>query len=304
MGEINIEEKASLELRGKDKDFVYDYFKTISKFNVYTPEEEKEAFIRLKNGDETAKEEIINHNLKLVVSVAKKYIGTTKSLTFEDLIMEGNIGLIAAVDKFDYELGNKFSTYAIHWIRQSIGRAIMNNDSEIRIPVHMQEKKLAFKRAITLKESSLQKELNYSEMKELLNTLFDNEDTRISMENAWRLKDLVSLNSFVSSDDSDGESEIGDFIEDKANITDMTAISGFRSQDIKNVLEQKLNEREQYIITRRFGLDGLPVSTLEMLGSSLDLTRERVRQIEAKALKKLKHPNVKKMLADYCDYAS
>ena len=259
---------------------IQTYLKQIGDYELLTPEEEKNLFNRLKNGDESVKEELINRNLKLVVAIAKKYKGT--SLNFMDLVQEGSFGLISAVDKFDVDLGFKFSTYATYWIKQAISKAIINKNRVIRLPAHINNKLSKIRQA----QKSLALELNC-------------EPTELQIANKLNMteqevKDLLEMNlSALSLDmpiDDDTEETMGDFVEDKHFESPTSAIA---KRDLKDQLLKvmdSLEAREKEVLIKRYGLlDGEPM-TLEEVGKSMNLSRERIRQIEEKALRKMRNP--------------
>lgn len=267
------------------------YLKEIGKIPLLKPHEEVEYAKRMAEGDEYAKEKLIEANLRLVVSIAKRYVG--RGMLFLDLIQEGNLGLIKAVEKFDYTKGYKFSTYATWWIRQAITRAIADQARTIRIPVHMVEtinKLIRVSRQLLQqlgrdpKPEEIAKEMNMTE-----------EKVREIMKIA---QDPVSLETPIGEEE---DSHLGDFIpdEDAPAPAEAAAYSLLREQ-IAVVLET-LNEREQKVLRLRFGLDDGKTRTLEEVGKEFDVTRERIRQIEAKALRKLRHPSRSKLVRDFLD---
>lgn len=264
------------------------YLKDIGRVALLSPEEEIELAIRIANNDKEAKERLTKANLRLVVSIAKKYTG--RGMMFLDLIQEGNLGLIKAVDKFDYTKGFKFSTYATWWIRQAITRAIADQGRTIRIPVHMVETINKVKKTSSMllhrdgKDPSAEdiaKELNMSpdKVREIL---------RISQE-------PVSLETPIGEEE---DSHLGDFIpdDDAPSPADAAAMT-FLKERVNEVLET-LTPREAEVLRLRFGLRDGSVQTLEEVGNAFGVTRERIRQIEAKALRKLRHPSRSKHLKD------
>lgn len=270
-------------------DPVRAYLKEIGRYKLLSPEEEQELAKKIQEGDRAAKELFINCNLRLVVSVAKKYIG--RGLTFLDLIQEGNIGLMKAVDKYEYEKGFKFSTYATWWIRQSITRAIADQAKTIRIPVHMVE---VINKVVRTQKALLQENGREPSEEEIA------EAAGLELEKVQEaLKytgDTVSLDTPVGEEEN---TSIGDFIEDgNTKAPEQSAMETVRNECLMEALET-LTEREQYVITMRFGLaDGIP-HTLEEVGQTMGVTRERIRQIEAKSLKKLRAPSRSKKLAGF-----
>lgn len=267
------------------------YLKEIGKVDLLTREEEVELAKRVEAGDELAKRELSEANLRLVVSIAKKYIG--RGMSFLDLIQEGNLGLMKAVEKFDYTKGYKFSTYATWWIRQSITRAIADQGRTIRIPVHMIEN---INKLVRIQRQLLQelgREPKPEEIAEVMN--LDVEKVSDMMKIAQK---PISLETPIGEEE---DSQLGDFIEDDQMDTpvDVTTHVMLKEQ-LFEVLES-LTDREQKVLRLRFGLDDGKIRTLEEVGQVFDVTRERIRQIEAKALRKLRHPSRSKKLKDYLD---
>ena len=258
-----------------------EYLKTIGQYNTYTLEEEQKAFQSLAAGDPLAREDITNHNLKLVVAIAKKYKGKS-ALSFVDLIQEGSLGLMAAIDKFDYTLGYKFSTYATYWIKQAIVRAIVDKGRAIRLPAHINDKLLKVKKV----ERELTSELGYSPSNEEIGNKLD-----ISAQEVQDIYDMsmntLSLDTPVSDDE---EVVMSDMIEDThfTSPTENVAQIDLKEQIMK-VLDS-LEPREKEVIIRRYGLIDDEPLTLEEVGDLLGLSRERIRQIEEKALRKLRNP--------------
>lgn len=258
-----------------------EYLKTIGQYNTYTLEEEQKAFQSLAAGDPLAREDITNHNLKLVVAIAKKYKGKS-ALSFVDLIQEGSLGLMAAIDKFDYTLGYKFSTYATYWIKQSIVRAIVDKGRAIRLPAHINDKLLKVKKI----ERELTSELGYSPSNEEIGNKLG-----ISAQEVQDIYDMsmntLSLDTPVSDDE---EVVMSDMIEDThfTSPTENVAQIDLKEQIMK-VLDS-LEPREKEVIIRRYGLINDEPLTLEEVGDLLGLSRERIRQIEEKALRKLRNP--------------
>lgn len=258
-----------------------EYLKTIGQYNTYTLEEEQKAFQSLAAGDPLAREDITNHNLKLVVAIAKKYKGKS-ALSFVDLIQEGSLGLMAAIDKFDYTLGYKFSTYATYWIKQSIVRAIVDKGRAIRLPAHINDKLLKVKKV----ERELTSELGYSPSNEEIGNKLG-----ISAQEVQDIYDMsmntLSLDTPVSDDE---EVVMSDMIEDThfTSPTENVAQIDLKEQIMK-VLDS-LEPREKEVIIRRYGLIDDEPLTLEEVGDLLGLSRERIRQIEEKALRKLRNP--------------
>ncbi|MGN1117416.1 MAG: RNA polymerase sigma factor RpoD [Acutalibacteraceae bacterium] len=264
------------------------YLKDIGRVPLLTPEEEIELAMRIADDDPEAKKRLTEANLRLVVSIAKRYVG--RGMQFLDLIQEGNLGLIKAVDKFDYTKGFKFSTYATWWIRQAITRAIADQGRTIRIPVHMVETINKVKKASSILLHRNGHEATADEIAEELNYSVDRvrEIMRISQE-------PVSLETPIGEEE---DSHLGDFIPDEDALSpDDAAAKILRHEKIEEVLKT-LTPREAKVITLRFGLDNGKPMTLEEVGNEFDVTRERIRQIEAKALRKIRHPSRSKYLKD------
>ena len=267
------------------------YLKEIGKIPLLKPHEEVEYAKRMAEGDEFAKQKLVEANLRLVVSIAKRYVG--RGMLFLDLIQEGNLGLIKAVEKFDYKKGYKFSTYATWWIRQAITRAIADQARTIRIPVHMVEtinKLIRVSRQLLQelgrdpKPDEIAKEMNMTE-----------EKVREIMKIA---QDPVSLETPIGEEE---DSHLGDFIPDEdAPAPAEAAAYSLLKEQIEEVLNT-LNDREQNVLKLRFGLEDGRARTLEEVGKEFDVTRERIRQIEAKALRKLRHRSRSKKLRDFLD---
>ena len=265
------------------------YLREIGQIPLLSYEEEIEYAQRVLNGEEEAKQKLIESNLRLVVSIAKKH--TNRGLKMLDLIQEGNMGLMKAVEKFEYEKGFKFSTYATWWIRQAITRAIADQGRTIRIPVHMIEtiNKIKKESRIILQETG--KEPTAEELAEKLELPVEMVKSILEMN-----QDPISLETPVGSEE---DSELGDFVEDDkfANPYDATTRVLLKEQ-LDEVLKT-LNEREEMVLRYRYGLDDGSQKTLEEVGKIFNVTRERIRQIEVKALRKLRHPSRRKKLEDY-----
>ena len=273
------------------EDHVRMYLKEIGKVPLLTAEEEVELAIRIENGDEAAKDRLNEANLRLVVSIAKRYVG--KGMQFLDLIQEGNLGLLKAVEKFDYRKGYKFSTYATWWIRQAITRAIADQARTIRIPVHMVETIHKLGRVSRQLSQELGKDPTPEQIAQEMNMPVDKvrEIMKIS-------QDPVSLETPVGEEE---DSHIGDFIPDEdAPAPSESAAAILLREQLLEVWET-LTPREQKVLKLRFGLDDGCQRTLEEVGREFHVTRERIRQIEAKALRKLRHPSRSKKLKDYID---
>ncbi|MDU2198665.1 MAG: RNA polymerase sigma factor RpoD, partial [Peptostreptococcaceae bacterium] len=267
------------------------YLKEIGKIPLLKPHEEVELAKRMLEGDEIAKQRLVEANLRLVVSIAKRYVG--RGMLFLDLIQEGNLGLIKAVEKFDYEKGFKFSTYATWWIRQAITRAIADQARTIRIPVHMVE---TINKLIRVSRQLLQELGRDPKPEEIAKEMeMTEEKVREIMKIA---QDPVSLETPIGEEE---DSHLGDFIpDDDAPAPAEAAAYSLLKEQIEEVLGS-LNEREQKVLKLRFGLEDGRARTLEEVGKEFDVTRERIRQIEAKALRKLRHPSRSKKLRDYLD---
>ena len=267
------------------------YLKEIGKIPLLKPHEEVELARRMHEGDELAKQRLVEANLRLVVSIAKRYVG--RGMLFLDLIQEGNLGLIKAVEKFDYVKGFKFSTYATWWIRQAITRAIADQARTIRIPVHMVE---TINKLIRVSRQLLQELGRDPKPEEIAKEMDMTEDkVREIMKIA---QDPVSLETPIGEEE---DSHLGDFIpDDDAPAAAEAAAYSLLKEQIEDVLGS-LNEREQKVLKLRFGLEDGRARTLEEVGKEFDVTRERIRQIEAKALRKLRHPSRSKKLRDYLD---
>ena len=271
------------------EDPVRMYLKEIGNVPLLSTEEEIELAKRVEDGDEAAKKKLTEANLRLVVSIAKKYVG--RGMPFLDLIQEGNMGLMKAVDKFDYSKGYKFSTYATWWIRQAITRGIADTGRTIRVPVHMVEtinKTLRMTRTLL---QELGREPTPEEVADRLNVPVSRvrEVLKIS-------RDPVSLDTPIGEED---DSHLGDFIEDDSALSpaDSAAFSMLR-EELNTALES-LTDRERQVVELRFGLRDGRARTLEEVGREFNVTRERIRQIEAKALRKLRHPSRSKRLKDF-----
>lgn len=273
------------------EDPVRMYLKEIGKVPLLSAEEEVELAKRMEEGDEEAKKRLAEANLRLVVSIAKRYVG--RGMLFLDLIQEGNLGLIKAVEKFDYKKGYKFSTYATWWIRQAITRAIADQARTIRIPVHMVE---TINKLIRVQRQLLQ-ELGREPYPEEIA-----EEMGLPVERVREIQKIsqepVSLETPIGEEE---DSHLGDFIQDD-NVpvpADAAAFTLLKEQ-LAEVLGT-LTEREQKVLRLRFGLDDGKARTLEEVGGVFEVTRERIRQIEAKALRKLRHPSRSRKLKDYLD---
>ena len=273
------------------EDPVRMYLKEIGKVPLLTSDEEIELAKRIELGDEEAKQRLAEANLRLVVSIAKRYVG--RGMQFLDLIQEGNLGLIKAVEKFDYKKGYKFSTYATWWIRQAITRAIADQARTIRIPVHMVE---TINKLIRVSRQLLQELGREPQPEEIA------EEMNMSVERVREIlkisQEPVSLETPIGEEE---DSHLGDFIQDD-NVpvpADAAAFTLLKEQLVEVL--GTLTEREQKVLRLRFGLDDGRARTLEEVGKEFNVTRERIRQIEAKALRKLRHPSRSRKLKDYLD---
>lgn len=283
--DLSVPEGVSIE------DPVRMYLKEIGKVPLLSAEREIELAKRMEEGDEEAKKELTEANLRLVVSIAKRYVG--RGMQFLDLIQEGNLGLLKAVEKFDYRKGYKFSTYATWWIRQAITRAIADQARTIRIPVHMVE---TINKLIRVSRQLLQelgREPTAEEIAEEMDMPVERvrEILKISQE-------PVSLETPIGEEE---DSHLGDFIQDDNVPMPAEAASQTLLKEQLNEVLGTLTEREQKVLRLRFGMDDGRSRTLEEVGKEFDVTRERIRQIEAKALRKLRHPSRSRKLRDYLD---
>ncbi|MCI8627043.1 MAG: RNA polymerase sigma factor RpoD [Lachnospiraceae bacterium] len=265
------------------------YLKEIGDYPLLTAEEEIDLAQRIMDGDEAAKTRLAESNLRLVVSIAKRYVG--RGLSFLDLIQEGNLGLIKAVDKFDYTKGFKFSTYATWWIRQAITRSIADQSRTIRIPVHMSE---VINKTYRVSRTLLQ-ELGREPTEQEIADAMDLPASKIR-EILKVSADPISLDTPIGEED---DSHLGDFIKDDSVIGPEDAAAYTVLQDQISKLLNTLTEREQRVLILRFGLKDGRTRTLEEIGKEFNVTRERIRQIEAKALRKLRHPSRARMLKGY-----
>jgi len=267
------------------------YLKEIGKIPLLTAEEEVELAKRMEAGDEEAKKQLAEANLRLVVSIAKRYVG--RGMLFLDLIQEGNLGLMKAVEKFDYKKGYKFSTYATWWIRQAITRAIADQARTIRIPVHMVETINKLVRVQRQLVQELGRDPTPDEIAKEMN--MEVEKVREIMKIA---QEPVSLETPIGEEE---DSHLGDFIEDENALAPADAATFIMLREQLIEVLDTLTPREQKVLRLRFGLDDGRARTLEEVGKEFDVTRERIRQIEAKALRKLRHPSRSKKLKDFLE---
>ena len=279
MSEVNIDDSVKM------------YLRDIGKMPLLTAAEEVKLAQRMAEGDEEAKNRLINANLRLVVSIAKRYVG--RGMQFLDLIQEGNLGLMKAVEKFDYTKGFKFSTYATWWIRQAITRSLADQARTIRIPVHMVETINKLTKTSRTLLQQLGREPTQAEIAEAMGI----PESKV-MEIQKIAQDPVSLETPIGEED---DSHLGDFLEDQSAVAPMDAAE---AKMLKAQVEEILNTlapREAMVLILRYGLKDNRPRTLEEVGRVFNVTRERIRQIEAKALRRLKHPNKMKKLKDFLD---
>ena len=285
--EKQLESKIAREI--ETPELLAKYLAHIGQGNLLTHDEEIDLSNRAKEGDQQARRRLIEKNLRLVVSVAKKYRGY--GLPFEDLIQEGNIGLMKAVEKFDPARGFRFSTYATWWIRQAVQRAVADKGRTIRVPVHMTEKIRKVSRAYNELSVEQEKEPSEEEVAERLGWSLD--EVRLTM---GAMPDATSLDQPVSTDET--SSQLGDFIEDdKVSDTPNTVMKEMETVQLKEAIE-RLPERARYVLVRRYGLDDRDPATLAELGDELDISRERVRQLQREAERILKGGEYGRVLRD------
>lgn len=287
--DLSLTEDLSVANSAMSDDPVKLYLKEIGGYPLLSIADEIELAQKIEQGDESAKQTLAESNLRLVVSIAKRYVG--RGLSFLDLIQEGNLGLIKAVDKFDYTKGYKFSTYATWWIRQAITRSIADQSRTIRIPVHMSE---VINKTYRVSRNLLQelgREPTEQELSDAMNLPIEKvrEILKVSA-------DPISLDTPIGEED---DSHLGDFIKDDTIVGPEDAASYSVLQDQISKLLDTLTEREQRVLILRFGLKDGRTRTLEEVGKEFNVTRERIRQIEAKALRKLRHPSRARMLKGY-----
>ena len=288
-GGIDLLDDASLTKDIKINDPVRMYLKEIGRINLLTSDEEYEYALLAEQGDEYAKKMLAESNLRLVVSIAKRYVG--RGMLFLDLIQEGNIGLMKAVDKYDPAKGFKFSTYATWWIRQAITRAIADQARTIRVPVHMVETINKLARVQRQLTQELNREPTDEELAKKLGISID------KVREVYKIsQDPVSLETPIGEED---DSHLGDFIKDERTMSpEEYATSEMLKEELSGVL-LTLTDREERVLRLRFGLDDGQCITLEEVGQIFGVTRERIRQIEAKALRKLRHPSRSRKLKDF-----
>lgn len=265
------------------------YLHEIGSIPLLTAEQEVEIAKRIESGDVQARDQLISANLRLVVSIAKRYLG--RGLSVEDLIQNGNIGLMKAVEKFDYTKGYKFSTYATWWIRQAITRSVADQGRLVRIPVHMNEKIFKYARA---KKDFLQ------------NFGFEPSNRDVADQLGWRVEDVERVSSIVTNPTSldasigeDDDSSLGDFVQNENAADADTIITNYELTEILRTLMGPLTEREKGVLVYRFGLDGAAPLTLEEVGEIYGVTRERIRQLEAKAIRKIRYSRKRRLLRGY-----
>lgn len=290
--EFEKKKRLEKELEEAGSDSVQLYLKEIGQYPLLTPEEEVELAKRVAKGDEGARQKIIQSNLRLVVSIAKKYIGRSPNLTLLDLIQEGNLGLFRAVEKFDYRKGYKFSTYATWWIRQAINRALADQARTIRIPVHMVETINKYQQVVRRLVQDLGREPLPEEIAA---------EMGMPVEKVRHIQkisqDTISLEAPIGEDDED--SVLADFVPDEDSVTPELFAARRILRDHLNEIIQELTPREQKILEMRFGLKDGVTHTLEEVGKVFGVTRERIRQIEAKALDKIRQHHKSEKLRGY-----
>lgn len=284
------EDETALSSNVKINDSVRMYLKEIGRVPLLSADEEVNLALRIQQGDQEAKQELAEANLRLVVSIAKRYVG--RGMQFLDLIQEGNMGLMKAVEKFDHTKGFKFSTYATWWIRQAITRAIADQGRTIRIPVHMIETINKIKKASRIHLQETGKEPTADYLAKTVEMPVEKVKNILEMN-----QDPISLETPVGSED---DSELGDFVEDDKFLNPHEAtVRSVLKEKLNEVLKKELNEREEQVLRLRYGLDDGAPKTLEEVGKIFEVTRERIRQIEVKAINKLKNIKKKKGLEEF-----
>lgn len=292
MAEIVIEGIEFPEIDATAVSSVKMWFKEAGRYPLLTKEEEIAYATAMENGDAYAREELINHNLRLVISIAKHYTG--RGLVLLDLIQEGNLGLMRAVEKYNVEKGFRFSTYATYWIKQGISRAIMEQSRNIRMPVYTIEMMSNIKKAERALEQQFGREARVEEVAKYL----DMKVEKVKEVYRW-MKDTTSLDVSMGEDE---DTTLGSFVEDEGAAEDFSDVEKEeRTKAIQMVLDT-LDERERFIISRRFGLDIPNPQTLEEVGRELGISKERVRQLETAALRKLRNPRRTKILKEFFDF--
>lgn len=264
------------------------YYREMGNFHLLTPEEEAALALKAKDGDAEAKNRLIECNLRLAVSIARRYQG--KGLSLEDLIQEANLGLMKAVDRYDYKKGFRFSTYATWWIRQSVTRAIADTGRMIRVPVHMNEKLITMKKMATILTDQLGRHPTDEELAEECNMTLDQLFAMKKYE-----MNVASLETPVGEEE---DATLGDFVKDESSGPEQIAIQNSLREAIDRLLSD-FPARDRYVIERRFRLSGGEPMTLEEIGQELGVTRERVRQIEVKVIRRLKNPKRSRQLVEF-----
>lgn len=292
MAQIVIEDIEIPEMDATSVSSVKLYMKEAGSYALLTKEEEEKLARAFAAGDMFAREALVNHNLRLVISIAKHYMG--RGLVLLDLIQEGNCGLMRAVDKFEVEKGFRFSTYATFWIKQAISRAIMEQSRNIRMPVYTIEMMSKVKKAERDLEQRFGREARIEEIAKYL----DMKVEKVKEIYSW-MKDTTSLDIAVGEDD---DTTIGSFVEDEVAADRFSSIEKEERTKAINTVLDTLNERERFVIERRFGISVSRPCTLEEVGNELNISKERVRQIEAAALRKLRNPRRAKVLKEFFDF--
>ncbi len=294
MLDMNDETPEKLGRNDSSYDSIQMYLREIGKYPLLNTEQERDFAKRIMDGDSEARNLLARANLRLVVSIAKKYVGRSPDLTLLDLIQEGNLGLFKAVDKFDYTKGFKFSTYATWWIRQAITRALADQSRTIRIPVHMVETIAKYKQVVR----RLSQDLGRDTLAEEIAL-----EMGVDVEKIYQIEkidqDTVSLESPVGSDDDDGKSVLGDFVKDDKILSPDQEVSRRILADQLHAILEELSPKEREILKLRHGLEDGVYHTLEEVGRKFGVTRERIRQIEAKALERIRTHDKAKQLRSY-----